>query len=84
MTEVQGEHVTTDIGEAAYLKAIGFVITFDKSSPKILFKFRGDESAIQMMATDYYEFRARVDARTLVETLKSLKKTVLEGKPRRY
>jgi len=81
---IEGEHVTSDIGEAAYLKSMGFPITFDKSLPKILFRFRGDEESIKMKSIDYYEFRGRVDARTLVETLKSLKKTVLEGRPRRY
>lgn len=80
---VSQEHVTTDLGEAAYLKMLGFPLSFDRTSPRIVFIFKGDSELIQMKALDYYEYRARVDAKSYADTLKALKKTIMEGKPRK-
>jgi hypothetical protein len=80
--QVPGEHVTTDLGEAAYLKMLGLPLSFDRSNPRIIFIFKGDEELIKMKAMDYYEYRTKVDAKTYSDTLKSLKKSIMEGKPR--
>lgn len=84
MTDNNSEHVTSDIGEAAYLKLLGFKITgFDRSNPnRVAFIFQGDAELLRMKAMDYEEFRTKVDARAFADALKSLKKSVNAGKPR--
>lgn len=82
---VEGEHVTSDIGEAAYLKMLGFPLTFNRINPaRVTCIFKGDKQLLQMKAMDYYEYRTKVDAKTYGDTLRGIKKSILEGRPRTF
>lgn len=72
------EYITCDLGEAAYLSIIlGFPTEFDRRNPnRVFFVFKGDLSFMEMKALDYQEGRAKVDAKSLSEMIKSLKRTV--------
>lgn len=82
---VAREHVTSDIGEAAYLKSLGFPISFDRRNPaRVACVFKGDPELLQMKAMDYYEYRANIDAKSYFDALRQVKKSILEGRPRSF
>lgn len=70
------------MGEAAYLSIIlGFPEEFDRRNPnRVFFVFKGDLEFMKMKASDYQEGRAKVDAKSMAEMIKSLKRTVSTGK----
>lgn len=74
----EDEHITSDLGEAAYLSLIlGFPDEFDRRTPsRVYFIFRGDKEFMEMKSMDYQEGRAKVDAKSMSEMIKSLKRTV--------
>jgi hypothetical protein len=78
------EYMTYDLGEAAYLKLIGFSIEFMReeakhiNSVRVRFIFKGDAQLMKFKAMDFYEHRGKIDAKSYFDTLRSLKKTVFE------
>jgi hypothetical protein len=85
MSDIKQQHVTNDLAEAAYLKVLGFPMRIDGSHPKrVAFVFDGDEEMLKRKALDFYEYRARVDARMYSDSLKGLKRIVVEHLNKQY
>lgn len=74
------DHRTTDAGEAAYLKYLGFPVTFDRTNPKrVVCIFKGESKLLELKALDYYNNNTKVDAKGFKEAFDSIKKSITEG-----
>lgn len=76
---VAGEYVTKDLVEATYLSVCHFSYTTMRQGKIVIFRFpvfNDKEDLIINLLDKFHNRRAQVDARTLLETFKSVKSSI--------
>lgn len=76
---VDKEYITKDLVEATYLASCHFSYSTMRQGNIVMFRFaifEGKEDLVVNLLSKFHNRRAQVDARTLLETFKSVKSSI--------